>query len=41
MRHLLLISSLAFTATLLPTTSALAYGQGDFYTRFGVAKVAP
>ncbi|MCK0715250.1 OmpW family protein [Chromohalobacter sarecensis] len=41
MRRVLLVSSLALTAALVPATSAFAYGQGDFYTRFGVAKVAP
>ncbi|NWO09708.1 outer membrane beta-barrel protein [Chromohalobacter salexigens] len=41
MRRALLVSSLTLTAALVPATSALAYGQGDFYTRFGVAKVAP
>ncbi|MCK2046178.1 OmpW/AlkL family protein [Chromohalobacter moromii] len=41
MRRALLVSSLALTAALVPATSALAYGQGDFYTRFGVAKVTP
>ncbi len=41
MRRALLVSSLALTAALVPATSAFAYGQGDFYTRFGVAKVAP
>ena len=41
MRRALLVSSLALTAALVPATSAFAYGEGDFYTRFGVAKVAP
>lgn len=41
MRRALLVSSLALTAALVPATSAFAYGEGDFYTRFGIAKVAP
>nr|WP_298379493.1 OmpW family outer membrane protein [uncultured Halomonas sp.] len=37
----LLTTGAIFLASMTATSTALAYGQGDIYTRFGVAKVSP
>ncbi|WP_136065492.1 OmpW/AlkL family protein [Modicisalibacter radicis] len=41
MRTPVLLSAALFAAGLVSTAPALAYGEGDMFTRFGVAKVDP
>ncbi|MEG3116675.1 OmpW family outer membrane protein [Salinicola sp. 4072] len=41
MRSSILLSAALLATGLVSSASALAYGQGDLFTRFGVAKVEP
>ncbi|SHF40838.1 outer membrane protein [Modicisalibacter ilicicola DSM 19980] len=41
MRITPLLTGAVFLASMTAASSVMAYGQGDFYTRFGVAKVEP